>query len=82
MIAIENRLGLKYWAGATEDHTGLYFEGLEGYPTTDYVRTFSKPELEALLRQSGYGLDYYPYPDYKFPERICIQKTVCRKKAN
>ena len=35
VIAIENRLGLKYWAGATEDHTGVYFEGLEGYPTTD-----------------------------------------------
>lgn len=72
VIAIENRLGLKYWAGATEDHTGVYFEGLEGYPTTDYVRTFSRPELEALLR--GVGLSdyefYYPYPDYKLPDRI------------
>ena len=29
VIAIENRIGLKYWAGATEDHTGIYFEGLE-----------------------------------------------------
>lgn len=81
VIAIENRIGLKYWAGATEDHTGLYFEGLEGYPTTDYVRTFSKPELEALLRQSGYGkLDfYYPYPDYKFPEQIYSKKRLPKK---
>ena len=72
VIAIENRIGLKYWAGATEDHTGLYFEGLEGYPTTDYVRTFSKPELEALLGRSGFqSMEfYYPYPDYKFPEQI------------
>lgn len=81
VIAIENRLGLKYWAGTTEDHTGLYFEGLEGYPTTDYVRTFSKPELEALLRQSGYGkLDfYYPYPDYKFPEQIYSKNRLPKK---
>ena len=30
VIAIENRIGLKYWAGATEDHTGIYFEGAGG----------------------------------------------------
>ena len=81
VIAIENRIGLKYWAGATEDHTGLYFEGLEGYPTTDYVRTFSKPELEALLWRAGYGnLDfYYPYPDYKFPEQIYSANRLPKK---
>lgn len=81
VIAIENRLGLKYWAGATEDHTGVYFEGLEGYPTTDYVRTFSKPELEALL--CGVGLTdyefYYPYPDYKLPDRIYSDGYLPRK---
>lgn len=72
VIAIENRLGLKYWAGATEDHTGIYFEGLEGYPTTNYVRTFSKPELEQIIRKAGMEQMkfYYPYPDYKFAERI------------
>ena len=34
VIAIENRLGLKYWAGCTEDHVGKYFESLENYPDT------------------------------------------------
>ena len=24
IVAIENRLGLKYWAGCTEDHVGSY----------------------------------------------------------
>ena len=42
VIAIENRLGLKYWAGCTEDHVGKYFEGLENYPDTKGVRTFSR----------------------------------------
>ena len=27
LIAIENRLGLKYFAGAPEDHTDLHFSG-------------------------------------------------------
>lgn len=72
VIAIENRLGMKYWAGCTEDHVGRYFEGLEGYPHTDSVRTFSKPELEALIEEAGdlRAQFYYPYPDYKFPTVI------------
>lgn len=81
VIAIENRLGLKYWAGATEDHTGLYFEGLEGYPTTDYVRTFSKPELENVMREAGLEQFefYYPYPDYKLPEKIYSDSYLPKK---
>jgi SAM-dependent methyltransferase len=81
VIAIENRLGLKYWAGATEDHTGVYFEGIEGYPTTDYVRTFSKPELERIMRDAGFEdfVFYYPYPDYKLPERIYSDEYLPKK---
>lgn len=81
VIAIENRFGLKYWAGATEDHTGVYFEGIEGYPTTDYVRTFSKPELEKVLHEAGLEklTFYYPYPDYKLPERIYSDQYLPKK---
>ena len=69
VIAIENRLGLKYWAGCTEDHVGVYFEGLEGYPHTEGIHTFSKKELETVIESAGdFQTDfYYPYPDYKFP---------------
>lgn len=72
IIAIENKYGLKYWAGCREDHTNKYFEGVEGYPSTQGVRTFSKRELEELLLKCGYeGLEfYYPYPDYKFANAI------------
>ena len=31
IVAIENKFGLKYFAGCKEDHTGRYFDGLEGY---------------------------------------------------
>ncbi len=50
LIAIENRLGLKYWSGCTEDHVGKFFEGLEGYPSTQGVKTFSRKELEGIFQ--------------------------------
>ncbi len=69
LIAIENKFGLKYWAGCREDHVGSYFEGLEGYPNAQGVRTFTKPELVRMIEECGYKdyKFYYPYPDYKFP---------------
>ncbi len=72
VLAIENRLGMKYFAGATEDHSGQYFEGMEGYSESSRARTFAKPELEALLTEAGLSdyTFYYPYPDYKFPMSI------------
>ena len=42
VIAIENQMGLKYFAGCKEDHVGKYFEGIEGYTTTEGVDTYSK----------------------------------------
>lgn len=67
-IAIENKMGLKYWAGCREDHLGTFFSGLEDYPTGGVVRTFTKPGLEKILRECGEEEFhfYYPYPDYKF----------------
>ena len=72
LIAIENRIGLKYFAGCTEDHTGVFYDGIEGYRNTDHVRTFSKKEIERLIRAAGFPEPefYYPYPDYKFPKAI------------
>ena len=71
-IAIENRLGLKYWAGCREDHSGEFFDGLENYPHEGPARTFSRPALLRLLGESGLECRrlYYPYPDYKLPQRI------------
>jgi SAM-dependent methyltransferase len=72
IIAIENRLGIKYWAGAPEDHTGQIFEGIENYQIDSKVRTFSRNELKNMLEASGFNnlTWYYPYPDYKIPLQI------------
>ena len=72
VVAIENRLGMKYWTGAFEDHTGRMYDGILNYPGVRHVRTFSRQELAHLLQEAGYAGQqwYYPYPDYKFPMDI------------
>jgi hypothetical protein len=72
-IAIENRLGLKYLAGHPEDHLGKPYIGIEGYVTNKKgAKTFSKSELELLLKDAGFGnlYFYYPFPDYKLPKYV------------
>lgn len=78
LMAIENRLGLKYFAGAFEDHLHQPFIGLKNYPDGNLARTFSKTELTELLRRSGFAgaRFYYPYPDYKFPVEIFTDETL------
>ncbi len=81
LLAIENKFGLKYWAGCREDHVGTYFEGLEGYPHTAGVRTFTLPRLRQIMEECGFTdyKFYYPYPDYKFPMVIYSDEYLPRK---
>lgn len=68
VIAIENKYGLKYFAGCREDHLGNFFSGIENYAEGGGVRTFSRRGLEKIFASCGvkkYSF-YYPYPDYKF----------------
>lgn len=78
ILAIENKFGLKYWAGCKEDHVGTYFSGLEGYPEGGSARTFTRPGLEQIMGKCGvekYSF-YYPYPDYKFPTVIYSDRRL------
>ena len=72
LIAIENKLGMKYFAGAGEDHTGRPFDGIHGYQNVNNVYTFSRPEIENLLHEAGFmdNRFYYPMPNYKLPSVI------------
>lgn len=72
LFAIENRFGLKYWLGASEDHLQTPFTGISGYPDKKSPRTFSKKELEDILERVGLQNHrfYAVLPDYKFPELI------------
>lgn len=78
IVAIENKYGLKYWAGASEDHTGNRYDSITGYRNVDRVRTFSRKGLEELLVRSGYTENefYYPMPDYKMPTEVFSAKRL------
>lgn len=78
VIAIENKFGLKYWAGCKEDHAGTYFSGLEGYPEGGSARTFTRTGLERIFKNCGIDkyTFYYPYPDYKFPTTVYSDKRL------
>lgn len=81
-IAIENRFGMKYFAGCAEDHLGQPFAGIEGYDNNK-VRTFSYGEICILLNKYFKDLYfYYPFPDYKMPSVIYSQDFLPNETAN
>lgn len=72
IVAIENKMGMKYFNGAREDHTGKFYSGINDYVGERQVRTFSQPEIVRILNKLGiqnYSF-YYPMPDYKLPDTV------------
>lgn len=66
ILAIENRIGVKYMVGAPEDHTGKAYDSVEGYPRGGHARTFTRTELSHLLTTVGFSPTFYSaFPDYK-----------------
>ncbi|OPX60228.1 MAG: hypothetical protein A4E25_00513 [Methanobacterium sp. PtaB.Bin024] len=71
IVGIENKIGLKYWSGSPEDHTGKVFDSIQDYPDKGPI-TFSKREIESLLKDAGFSnISFlYCFPDYKFASTI------------
>lgn len=69
IIAIENQLGLKYFAGFPEDHIGKPMFGIEEHYSEDSVVTFGRRDLGTRVRKAGLTVQqwWYPFPDYKLP---------------
>lgn len=72
IVAIENKLGLKYWAGAPEDHLGVPFCGVESLYGEKTAVTFGREELSGILKKASFDTVeyYYPFPDYKLPNLV------------
>ncbi|MDD5382134.1 MAG: class I SAM-dependent methyltransferase [Candidatus Margulisbacteria bacterium] len=86
VVAIENKFGLKYFSGCSEDHTARLFSGIEGYPPDPGKQpvTFGLPELKRLLRDWGFKNQeiYFPYPDYKLPSLIVREAALLNPAQN
>ncbi len=79
-IAIENRLGMKYFAGYNEDHVGKAYVGIEGYHGDTKVRTFSYSEIKLLLKNCGFNSVSFafPFPDYKLPQVFYDEESILK----
>jgi len=69
VVAIENKLGLKYFNGCGEDHVNVPFFGIQDLYGAATPRTFGRRELAAQLAAAGFPHSSfsYPFPDYKLP---------------
>lgn len=78
IVAIENKLGLKYLAGAPEDHVSLPFFGVEDRYSSGSARTYGREQLQQLLTQAGFMKSEFlaPFPDYKLPTSILTEKGI------
>lgn len=71
ILGIDNRMGLRYWAGCQDVSTGRYFAGLE--KEDDYGKGGkTRGEIERILKELPKAKCrwYYPYPDMTFPNMI------------
>ena len=82
IVAIENQLGLKYFAGAPEDHLGQPMYGIEGRYTADQPQTFGRIVLANLIEEAGFATVEFlaPFPDYKLPVSILTEEGLFSKK--
>ncbi len=74
LVAIENQLGLKYFAGAPEDHLGAAMAGVEDRYSGQGVVTFGKVELQRRIATAGFCSSEValPFPDYKLPTAMIL----------
>lgn len=78
LIAIENQLGLKYFAGAPEDHIGKPMYGIENRYKSDQPQTHGYLALTGLLTQANFNITrfFIPFPDYKLPISIITPEGI------
>ncbi len=78
LLAIENQLGLKYFAGSREDHVAVPMHGIEDLYRADGVVTFGRAELGDHLDAAGLPARawWYPFPDYKLPVSVLSEAAV------
>ena len=82
LVAIENRLGLKYMLGCHEDHYSKRYVGIDGYQKPAGIATYSYQEWQELSKLAEYPCHRFsfPFPDYKIP-RVLLSDNYVRDNA-
>lgn len=78
LLAVDNKFGIRFFAGNPEKILNKKFESLIGYNNEfSKIETFTKKYLENLLIKNGYKFYfYYPLPDYKIPNVIFTDRQL------
>lgn len=78
VIAIENQLGLSFFNGRSEDHTGVPFFGINDLYQDQGVATYGRRVLAETILDAGLQKPtfMYPFPDYKVPRVILTQDAA------
>jgi SAM-dependent methyltransferase len=78
VIAIENKLGLKYFNGCAEERQGIPYYGIQGLYEDNSPQTYGRLELISCIQDAN--LDFYefyfPFPDYRFPRVIIFERAL------
>lgn len=78
VVAIENRLGLKYILGQNEDHYHKRYIGIDNYRQSTGMATYSRKQWRQLAKHAGFAEQQclLPFPDYKVPEVVLSESYV------
>ncbi len=84
ITAIENRIGLKYLMGATEDHYGVPYIGIHRYPESAGICTYDNAEWRSILDEAGLDSNVFlaPFPDYKIPRVVLHEEFLQQPEAS
>lgn len=72
LLAVENRFGIRYWCGSVDKHTGILYDGINGYPKGSGGITFDHEQIKHMLEETGLARIkfFYPLPDYILPQLV------------
>lgn len=81
LLAVDNRLGLRYFCGERENYTGRPFAGINHYPEGSKGYTFDRNEIIQILKMAEADdlKFYYPMPDYKMTQMIYTDEFLPQK---
>lgn len=78
VVAIQNKLGMKYFSGYPEANVDIPYYGVENHYTPDSIIRFSFCEIKKLLSKVGLSehLMLLPLPDYHMPVSILNPEAI------
>lgn len=81
VIAIENKLGIKYLNGAGEDHNGKIHYGSHDLYEGNDITTWGRKEIRDILLANGFAYQHFSgvFPDYKLPKIILDETIDCHR---